>query len=115
VIVLIIIVPYAVLLALRRGTLKKLRLPPSWRRFVMHATAGSQENAHQIHRKNTDDEQERQAKNAATRKPARERPCNSAGKLAWQMVGAPVIIILGSIGLVRSVLNSSQRLVGVTA
>ena len=99
-----ILVPYVVLLALRPGSLERLPLPASWKRFVISAASELEEHAREIQQDEAEDEK------AEARKPAPpkrgpngvERPRTSVLKLALFVFLALVVMVLGSTGLVRS-------------
>jgi len=100
-----ILVPYVVLLALRRGSLERLPLPASWKRFVISAASEIEEDASEIQQDEAEDENEGESSNPATPKRSSngiERPQTSVLKLVLFVFFALVVMVLGSTGLVRS-------------
>ncbi len=99
------LVPYVVLLALRRGSLERLPLPASWKRFVVSAASEVEEHARDIQQTAEEDEREAEASKGTV--PMRgphgiERPQTSVLKLALLVFAALAVMVLGSTGLVRS-------------
>src|SRR5665213_526568 len=100
-----ILVPYIVLLALRRGFLERLPLPASWKRFVVSAASEVEEHAREIQQAEAEDEREREAGKLTPPKRGPngiERPRGSVLKLALFVFVALAVLVLGSTGLVRS-------------
>ncbi|MBK5256692.1 MAG: hypothetical protein JJE39_11720, partial [Vicinamibacteria bacterium] len=103
--VLAILVPYVVLLALRRDSLQRLPLPASWKRFVVSAAGEVEEHAREIQQAGAEDEKEREASKPGP--PMRgpneiEGPQAGVLKLALLVFVALAVMVLGSTGLVRS-------------
>ena len=100
-----ILVPYVVLLALRRDSLERLPLPASWKRFVVSAASELEEHAREIQQAEAEDEREGEAGELAPPKRGPngiERPQGSVLKFALWVLVALVAMVLGSTGLVRS-------------
>ena len=100
-----ILLPYVVLLALRPGSLERLPLPASWKRFVVSAACELEEHAREIRQDETEDEREGEAIKLVLPKRGPngiERPQTSVLKLGLFVFVALVVMILGSTGLVRS-------------
>lgn len=100
-----ILVPYVVLLGIRRDSLQLLRIPASWKRFFVSAVGGLDEHAREIQQAGAGDEREPEASELGP--PMRglnesERPQASVLKLALMVFAALAVMVLGSIGLVRS-------------
>jgi cation:H+ antiporter len=95
-IVLLLLLPYALLLALRRGTIhklpRKLPLPDSWIAFAAAAASEEQEEEREI---------EQAAGNPEDNAPPKPSHASMAKLLAF-LFGALGVIILGSVGLVKS-------------
>ncbi len=100
-----ILVPYVVLLALRRASLERLPLPASWKRFVVSAASELEEHAREIQHACAEDVSAGEASKLNTPKRGPkgfERPQTSLLKLALFVFAALVVMVLGSTGLVRS-------------
>lgn len=100
-----ILVPYVGLLALRRGSVQRLPLPASWKRFVVSAASELEEHAREIQQAGAEDEREREASKPGPpmRGPIEiERPQAGVLKLALLVFVALAVMVLGSTGLVRS-------------
>ena len=100
-----ILVPYVVLLTLRRASLERLPLPASWKRFVISAASELEEHAREIQQAEAEDEREGEASKPASQKRGPNgigRLQGSALKLALWVFVALVVMVLGSAGLVRS-------------
>lgn len=97
-----ILIPYVVLLALRRASLERLPLPASWRRFVVSAASELEEHAKEIRQAGTEDEGEDKLALLKRGPKVIEPPRTSVWKLALFIFAALVAMVLGSTGLVRS-------------
>lgn len=97
--VLLIMLPYAIALMLPRERLQKITLPATWIRFLVCAATESHEHGKQVHATEKE-EHDKHDRNQLLKgiPPKRE----SAKKLLVWLFATLVLIVLGSLGLVRS-------------
>lgn len=95
-----LIVPYALLLALRWDSIKRIPLPRTWKSFLVKAATGSRAHAGEIQRSAQEDES-KSARREANCKPAEPVVSReSTPRLFAKLVIAIVAIVAGSTGLV---------------
>lgn len=95
---------YVLLLALPRKRVDRLPLPSPWKRFVLSAARETEEHGRELQEVEAAEEEEGQAQ-AGAQRPSRhpiEDPPESMGKLSAYVLGALTVIVLSSVGLVRS-------------
>ncbi|HZU43565.1 MAG TPA: hypothetical protein VE994_12880 [Terriglobales bacterium] len=97
--VLLIMLPYAIVLMLPPERLQKITLPTTWIRFLLSAATESHEHGKQVQATEREEQEKRDRERLLQGKvPKPERP----KKLLLWLFGTLVVIILGSVGLVRS-------------
>ncbi len=100
-----ILTPYVVLLGLRRGILDRLPLPKNWRRFLLIAAGDVEADAKKIQQASAEAEGEKKKREPdpqVRKKNREEKRKASIANLALRVIGALLVIILGSTGLVYS-------------
>lgn len=92
---------YVLLLALPGERLDRLPLPSAWKRFVLSAARETEEHGQELQEAEEEEGRAEVGAQGRSRHPVDDPP-ESMGKLSAQVLGALAVIVLSSIGLVRS-------------